>query len=80
MSRKRLVLAVAWPWSSGIGVSGQTRPTARTTTSIQPAALKEWLTYIASDALQGREVYTEGLGLAAGFVAEQLGVAREARR
>ena len=33
--------------------------------SIQPDALKEWLTYIASDELQGRQIYTEGLGLAA---------------
>ena len=33
--------------------------------SIQQEPLKEWLTYIASDELQGRATYSEGLGLAA---------------
>jgi hypothetical protein len=40
--------------------------------SIQPAPLKEWLTYIASDELQGRGLYSEGLGLAAGYIASHL--------
>jgi hypothetical protein len=34
--------------------------------------MKTWLTYIASDALQGRQVYTEGLGLAGAYVADHL--------
>jgi Peptidase family M28 len=34
--------------------------------------LKEWLTYIASDELEGRSTFTEGLGLAAGYIAERL--------
>jgi hypothetical protein len=34
--------------------------------------LKEWLTYIASDELEGRNTYTEGLGLAAAYIAEHL--------
>src|SRR6185369_1121702 len=34
--------------------------------------LKEWLTYLASDDLEGRSTYTEGLGLAAGYIAEHL--------
>ena len=40
--------------------------------SINPGDLKEWLTYIASDELQGRATYTEGLGLAAGYIASHL--------
>ncbi len=40
--------------------------------SITPAELKEWLSYIASDQLEGRQVYTEGLGLAASYIAEHL--------
>jgi len=40
--------------------------------SIQPDALKEWLSYIASDELQGRQIYTEGLGLAAAYIADHL--------
>ena len=34
--------------------------------------LKEWLTYLASDELEGRNTYTEGLGLAAAYIAERL--------
>jgi hypothetical protein len=40
--------------------------------AIQASSLKEWLTYIASDELQGRQVYTEGLGLAAAYIADHL--------
>src|SRR5262247_1645170 len=39
---------------------------------INPADLKEWLTYLASDELQGRQVFTEGYGLAAAYVADHL--------
>ena len=34
--------------------------------------MKTWLTYIASDALQGRQAFTEGLGLAGAYIADQL--------
>jgi hypothetical protein len=40
--------------------------------SIQPERLKEWLGYIASDELQGRATYSEGLGLAAGYISAHL--------
>ena len=40
--------------------------------SIKSEDLKEWLTYIASDNLQGRAVFSAGLGLAAGYIAEHL--------
>src|SRR5690348_5505666 len=40
--------------------------------SITPAALRGWLTYIASDTLEGRQIYTEGLGLAAAYIEEHL--------
>ena len=40
--------------------------------SITPGELEGWLSYIASDELQGRQVYTEGLGLAASYIAEHL--------
>jgi Peptidase family M28 len=42
------------------------------TKSIEPSELKDWLSYIASDELQGRQIYTEGLGLAAGYVSQHL--------
>ena len=34
--------------------------------------LKIWLTYLSSDELEGRATYSEGLGLAAAYIAEQL--------
>ncbi len=40
--------------------------------SISPTDLRQWLEYIASDALQGRQVFTEGLGLAAAYIADRL--------
>jgi hypothetical protein len=40
--------------------------------SIEEAAAREWLTYLASDQLQGRATYTEGLGLAAAYIAQHL--------
>jgi hypothetical protein len=39
---------------------------------ITPEALQTWLTYIASDDLEGRATFSEGLGLAAAYIAEQL--------
>ena len=39
---------------------------------VSQSDLKEWLTYLSSDTLQGRQVFTEGYGLAAAYVAERL--------
>src|SRR5436853_5878467 len=39
---------------------------------IKTEDLKEWLSYLASDDLEGRNTYTEGLGLAAAYIAEHL--------
>src|SRR6187399_1658361 len=40
--------------------------------TISPEEMKEWLTYLASDQLQGRQIFTEGYGLAAQYVADHL--------
>ncbi len=40
--------------------------------AIKSQDLKEWLTYISSDELQGRAVFTAGFGLAAAYVEEHL--------
>jgi peptidase M28-like protein len=40
--------------------------------SITPQELREWLGYIASDELQGRAVFSEGFGLAGGYIVEHL--------
>jgi len=39
---------------------------------ISPVDMKEWLTYLASDELEGRQTFTEGYGLAAAYVADRL--------
>lgn len=39
---------------------------------IQVEDLKQWLSYLASDELEGRATFSEGLGLAAAYIAEQL--------
>src|SRR5262249_47710397 len=39
---------------------------------VSAADLKEWLTYLSSDELQGRQVFTEGYGNAAQYVADHL--------
>jgi hypothetical protein len=36
--------------------------------SIIPGDLREWLTFLSSDELEGRAVFTEGLGIAAGYI------------
>src|SRR3954449_6300957 len=40
--------------------------------SIKTQDLREWLTYIASDELQGRAVFSSGFGLAAGYIEDHL--------
>src|SRR5688500_8137017 len=40
--------------------------------TISESDMKEWLTCLASDTLQGRAAFTEGYGLAASYVAEHL--------
>lgn len=68
MSGKRFVvmLALIASLSSGALFAAGGRD------SITPTDLREWLTYLASDELEGRAVYTEGLGLAAGYVQTHL--------
>ncbi|HZS08578.1 MAG TPA: M28 family peptidase [Blastocatellia bacterium] len=40
--------------------------------TVQAEDLQKWLTYLASDELEGRATFSEGLGLAAAYIAEQL--------
>jgi hypothetical protein len=39
---------------------------------IAEADLRQWLTYLSSDALEGRQIFTEGYGLATQYIAERL--------
>ncbi|HYM00042.1 MAG TPA: M28 family peptidase [Blastocatellia bacterium] len=40
--------------------------------SISPAELQDWLGYISSDELEGRDTFSEGLGLAAAYITDHL--------
>src|SRR5499427_8145886 len=40
--------------------------------AITPDLLRTWLTYLSSDDLEGRATFSEGLGLAAAYIADQL--------
>jgi hypothetical protein len=51
---------------------GAQRAPAGKDSAISAGDLKEWLSFIASDQLEGRQVYTEGLGIAAGYIADHL--------
>jgi Peptidase family M28 len=73
MGFRRFVIISAFFLSvSAIAPAAQQSSKAGGIASIQPEPLKEWLTYIASDELQGRATYSEGLGLAAGYISSHL--------
>ena len=63
-------LALFWqPWAL---VAQGPNPRKASTRRSVAADLKEWLSYLSSDTLQGRQVFSEGYGLAAAYVAEHL--------
>jgi hypothetical protein len=72
MTARRFLLLAVGSTVASVALSAQNGATRGGLSSIQPAAMKEWLTYIASDELQGREVHSEGLGLAASYIADRL--------
>lgn len=71
MRARRLVVSSLCTVALVAGVAAQ-RPARGGVSSIQEEPLREWLTYLSSDELQGRATYSEGLGLAAGYIAERL--------
>jgi hypothetical protein len=72
MPVRRLLLSCVLASLLVVSPSAQSAATKGGIASIQPDALKEWLTYLASDELQGRATYSEGLGLAAGYISAHL--------
>jgi hypothetical protein len=65
-----LVAALAQPWK--LAAQAPAVSTGVKFAQISQSDIKEWLSYLASDALQGRQAYTEGYGLASAYVAEHL--------
>ena len=51
---------------------GAPRPGSGHESAIRTHDLRDWLTYIASDELEGRAVFTAGFGLAAAYVEDHL--------
>ncbi len=52
--------------------AGWTAAAAGGRAAIAVSDLRDWLAYVASDQLQGRAVFSEGLGLAAGYISDHL--------
>jgi hypothetical protein len=69
-TKPRLLAAAALAWLAFTVPSLEAQAPAGLALSDQEA--RTWLTYLASDALQGREVFTEGYGMAATYVAGHL--------
>jgi hypothetical protein len=63
------VVAVAGTTAVSGGASGAGPGQAG---AIKSPELRDWLTYIASDELEGRAVFTTGFGLAAAYIADHL--------
>ena len=63
------VLTIAQPWTL---LAQAPVPSKVRFAAISETDMREYLGYLASDALQGRQIYTEGYGLAASYVADHL--------
>jgi hypothetical protein len=67
-----VVLAVAGSWSGLVQAQAPAPAKGVKFSQVTPAELKDYLTYLSSDQLTGRQIYTEGYGLAAGYIQEHL--------
>jgi Zn-dependent M28 family amino/carboxypeptidase len=72
MRMRSLVLAVVLVGAAW-GPAGEVAEAQRgKKVQIAEADLRQWLTYLSSDALEGRQIFTEGYGLATQYIAERL--------
>ncbi len=55
-----------------VAIALPARVTSQTVHAINTADLRTWLTYLASDGLEGRATFSAGLGLAAGYIQSHL--------
>lgn len=79
MHPRRLLVSSTLVLAMAVGLAAQSpaprakmAPARGGPSSITATELKEWLSYIASDQLEGRRIYTEGLGLAGAYIADHL--------
>lgn len=66
------VLAVAGNWPGLVQAQAPAPVKGVKFSQVSPAELQEYLTYLSLDQLTGRQIYTEGYGLAAGYIQEHL--------
>lgn len=69
---KLLALLLALGLAFNAGNTGFAQVSKTSKASVQADDLKTWLAYLASDELEGRATFSEGLGLAAAYIAEHL--------
>jgi hypothetical protein len=73
MKFRRVTTVLAIALVAGLGIVALTAQTAtRPAARIRTSDLQRWLTYLASDDLEGRGNMSEGLGLAAAYIADEL--------
>src|SRR5258705_7519440 len=61
------------PWRTFVQAAQAPAPNAAIKyEAIDEAGMREWLTYLSSDQLQGRQAFTEGYGLATAYIADHL--------
>ncbi len=65
-----LVGSIAQPWR--LLAQAPTPAKGVKFAQVAESDLKEWLTYLSSDELQGRQMYTEGYGAASQYIADHL--------
>src|SRR5262245_32955977 len=70
MKPSRVVAAATFVF--GLASLGAAAPGNGSGATIRSEDLKRWLTYISSDELEGRATFSEGLGLAAAYIAGEL--------
>jgi hypothetical protein len=66
------VLAVVGSQSGLVQAQAPTPAKGVKFSQVTTAELKDYLTYLSSDQLTGRQIFTEGYGLAAGYIQEHL--------
>jgi hypothetical protein len=66
------MLAVCGGWSGLVNAQVPAPVKGVKLSQITPAELTEYLTYLSLDQLAGRQIYSEGYGLAAGYIQEHL--------
>src|SRR5476651_458301 len=71
MSRRRLAVR-GWVGAILVGTAAVLAAAGGGQGAIKAQDLREWLSYLASDELEGRAVFTAGYGLAAAYVSDHL--------